>query len=98
MLGEHLFDFALGRLDTDDQALHPRIVVEIGRNCLNRADEIVVNRQDVARKTGRGVCPSIGHVLFHPAAHVLRLGSRVKRLIIRLFELLLKLGDPVMFL
>ena len=55
-----------------------------------------MDAQHVAREVRRGIGAGVGGVLFGTAAHVLDLGLRIERLLLRLGKLVLQLGDAVM--
>ena len=83
---KHRHQFALRRFQPDDQAFGAFILTHRCGHGVERAGEIVGHRQNVTREIGGGIGTGILRVFFQTAAHILRLGLRVKDLLARLFQ------------
>jgi hypothetical protein len=83
---KHLVEFPRGCLNPGDQRVHLLIFAQFLGNRPEGARQVVCHAQDVAGKAGGRISPAIGDVLFHPAAHVLRLGLGVKHFLLGRIE------------
>ena len=60
---------------------------------VERAREVVGDREDVAGEAGRGIGARVLHVLLHPPAHVLHFGAGVEHVLLRRLEIGAKRGQ-----
>ena len=92
---EHRFELARGRFDPGEELARHLVGAQLVAHRGERAVEMVLDRQHVAREPSGGIARRLLQLLLQPATHVLGLGGGVERLGFRLLELLLELGDAV---
>ncbi len=77
---QHVQKLALGDLDPVEEALQRRVLGGgIGGNVLDRAAEVVADREHVAGEIGNGVTRRIGLLALGAAAKVLHVGERAQQ-------------------
>ena len=93
--GERRLELARGGLDPGEEVARRLVGAKLVGHRGQRAVEMVLDRQHVAREPARRIGRRLGLLGLQPAAHVLRLGGRVERLAVGLLERLLELGQAV---
>lgn len=84
--------------DPGEELARDLVRAKLVADCSKRPVEVILDRQHVAGELRRCIGRRLLLLRFQPPAHVLHLGRRIERLVIRFGELLLKLGDLVVLL